>query len=85
MSEVDLVIRGDVVTPDRVIADGYIAVSGEIIESVGEGTPPAAAEVQDCRGNWIIPGVVDGQTHAASQKHAHDTQYGKCIDFAGLF
>ncbi len=67
MSEADLVIRGDVVTPDRVIADGYVAVSGETIESVGEGTPPAAAEVQDCRGSWIIPGVVDGQTHAASQ------------------
>ncbi|MED5574869.1 MAG: allantoinase, partial [Pseudomonadota bacterium] len=64
MSEADLVIRGDVVTPDRVIADGYVAVSGEIIESVVEGTPPAAAEVQDCRGSWIIPGVVDGQTHA---------------------
>ena len=67
MSEADLVRRGHAVTPDRVIGDGYVAVSGETIESVGEGTPPAAAEVQDCRGNWIIPGVVDGQTHAASQ------------------
>ena len=27
MSEADLVIRGDVVTPDRVIADGYVAAS----------------------------------------------------------
>ena len=67
MSKADLVIRGDIVTPERVIADGYIAVIGEVIEAIGEGAPPAAFETQDCRGCWIIPGVVDGQTHAASQ------------------
>ena len=57
MSEADLVIRGDVVTPDRVIADSYVAVSeeGETIESVGEGTPPAAAEVQDCAATGLFP------------------------------
>ena len=67
MSKADLVIRGDIVTPECVIADGYIAVIGEAIEAIGEGAPPAAFETQDCRGCWIIPGVVDGQTHAASQ------------------
>ena len=67
MSSADLVIRGDIVTPDRVISDGYVAVCGETIESVGSGMPPAATETQDCRGCWIIPGVIDGQTHAASQ------------------
>ena len=67
MSKADLVIRGDIVTPERVMADGYIAVIGEAIEAIGEGAPPAAFETQDCRGCWIIPGVVDGQTHAASQ------------------
>ena len=67
MSKADLVIRGDIVTPECVIADGYIAVIGEVIEAIGEGAPPAAFEIQDCRGCWIIPGVVDGQTHAASQ------------------
>ena len=67
MSKADLVIRGDIVTPECVIADGYIAVIGEAIEAIGEGAPPAAFEIQDCRGCWIIPGVVDGQTHAASQ------------------
>ncbi|PPR60896.1 MAG: Allantoinase, partial [Alphaproteobacteria bacterium MarineAlpha4_Bin2] len=67
MSGADLVIRGDVVTPDRVISDGFVAVSGEIIEAVGDGSPPAARETEDWRGCWIIPGIVDGQTHAASQ------------------
>ena len=67
MSKADLVFRGDIVTPESVIADGYIAVIGEVIEAIGEGAPPAAFEIQDCRGCWIIPGVVDGQTHAASQ------------------
>ena len=67
MSNADLVILGDIVTPERVITDGYVAVSGELIESVGEGAPPPASEKQDFRGCWIIPGVVDGQTHAASQ------------------
>ncbi len=67
MSNADLVIRGDIVTPNEVIADGYVAVSGELIEAVGDGPPPFAAETQDFRGCWVIPGVVDGQTHAASQ------------------
>ena len=67
MNSADLVILGDIVTPDRVITNGYVAVSGELIEAVGEGTPPSAAETQDFRGCWVIPGVIDGQTHAASQ------------------
>lgn len=67
MSNADLVIRGDIVTPDKTIMDGYVTVVGEQIEAVGEGVPPAATETQDCRGCWIIPGVIDGQTHAASQ------------------
>jgi allantoinase len=67
MSGADLVIRGDIVTPERVITDGYVVVSGETIEAIGGGAPPSAAETQDFRGCWIIPGVIDGQTHAASQ------------------
>lgn len=47
MSSADLVVRGDIVTPDGVISDGYVSVSGQTIEAVGDGTPPAAAETQD--------------------------------------
>ena len=31
MSNADLVILGDIVTPERVIRDGYVVVSGELI------------------------------------------------------
>ena len=67
MSDFDLVLRGNVVLSDRIVRDGYVAVSGEKIFAVGEGPPPAARESQDFRGHWIVPGVIDGQVHSGSQ------------------
>ena len=67
MTDFDLVLRGNVVLCDRVITDGHVAISGEKIALVGDGTPPAARRSEDFRGSWIIPGVVDGQVHSGSQ------------------
>src|SRR5690606_33062617 len=67
MSDFDLVLRGNIVTSDSILEDGYVAVSGEKIAAVGQGTPPAAREIQDFSGHWIIPGVIDGQVHSGSQ------------------
>jgi len=60
------VILGDLVTTDRVLRDGYVAVRGETIAAIGQGAPPPATETLDHRGRLILPGLVDGHMHTAS-------------------
>jgi allantoinase len=60
------VIVGEVVTSDSIIPRGYIAVRGEIIAAIGEGTPPSAGEIIDYRDKLILPGLVDGHMHTSS-------------------
>lgn len=67
MADFDLVLRGNIVLADRIIDNGFVAVSDGKIAGVGTGAPPAARELIDARGQWIMPGVIDGQVHAASQ------------------
>ncbi len=67
MADFDLVVRGNLVLPDRVIEDGFVAVSDGRIAQVGDGPPPAAADLADARGQWVLPGAIDGQVHSASQ------------------
>lgn len=62
----DRVIIGDVVTADRVIQNGYVAVRGETIAAIGTGTPPPADETLDHAGRFILPGLVDGHMHTSS-------------------
>ncbi|RAI57933.1 dihydroorotase [Roseicella frigidaeris] len=62
----DRVILGDVVLPDAVLRDGYVAVRGEAIAAIGQGTPPPAASVDDHAGRLLLPGLVDGHMHTSS-------------------
>jgi len=62
----DLVILGDVVLSDRVVAGGYVAVRGETIAAIGAGTPPPARRLADHRGKLLMPGLVDGHMHTSS-------------------
>jgi allantoinase len=62
----DLVLLGDVVLSDRVVAGGYVAVRGEAIAAIGEGTPPPALRLADHRGRLLMPGLVDGHMHTSS-------------------
>ena len=39
------VFLGDIVTPGEVLRNGYVASECETIAAMGQGTPPAAAEV----------------------------------------
>ena len=41
----DSLIRGELVLPDRILADGWVAVSAGRIAGIGEGEPPAANPV----------------------------------------
>jgi allantoinase len=67
-SNYDLVVKGTLVLPDRNLPDGWIAVSGGRIAAIGGGTPPPAKSVHDAGSDYVLPGFVDGQTHATSAK-----------------
>ncbi|MCG8510457.1 MAG: dihydroorotase family protein [Rhodospirillales bacterium] len=67
MSDYELVVKGDLVLPDRVVKNGFVAVSGGVIRAIGEGSPPAAAETYDATGKYVLPGAIDGQVHTGSQ------------------
>ncbi|WP_085879387.1 dihydroorotase [Roseisalinus antarcticus] len=69
----DLTIAGRLVLPGGVIADGWLAIADGKIAAIGEGTAPDATEAVAHPGAWILPGAIDGQTHAGSQ-----------IGFAGI-
>ncbi len=62
----DVVIRGRVVTPEAIIEDGWVAVKGGKIHAIGQGEVPDAASVHDTGNAFVLPGIIDGQTHAGS-------------------
>lgn len=64
----DRVIRGDLVLPDRILRDGYVAIRGETIAAIGAGLPPPANAVQEYPGSYILPGLVDGHMHTSSAR-----------------
>src|SRR3546814_12332380 len=69
MSDFDLVVRGNIVEADRIVHDGWVAVSAGKVVARGEGAAPQARDAVDARGTWVIPGVLDGQVHSGSQAH----------------
>lgn len=64
----DLLLNGNIVLPDRILYNGWVAVRGETIAAIGTGPAPEARHTIDAGTDWIIPGIVDGQTHATSYK-----------------
>lgn len=63
---VDLVIKGTVVTPDATLKNGWVAVEGRTIHAVGTGEAPVAKEIYEAGDAYVLPGIIDGQTHAGS-------------------
>ncbi len=62
----DLVVLGTLVLPDRNLPNGWIAVRDGKIAEIGEGERPAATVVHDAGSDFVMPGAIDGQTHATS-------------------
>jgi N-acetylglucosamine-6-phosphate deacetylase len=59
-----LLTGGRVVTPDGVLAPGWIQTSGTQIEAVAPGDPQGqAGNATDVHGQWILPGFVDMHAH----------------------
>ncbi|MBZ9935587.1 amidohydrolase family protein [Mesorhizobium sp. BR1-1-16] len=69
----DLVVKGRVVAPAGIVEGGWIAVSDGLIAAIGTGAAPTASTSRDYGSAYLLPGVIDGQTHAGSQ-----------IGFAGM-
>jgi allantoinase len=61
------IICGRVVTPHAIIESGWIAISDGMIVAIGNGERPAARTVDDHGESYVLPGMIDGQTHAGSQ------------------
>jgi allantoinase len=67
MADFDLAVSGNLVLADRIIKNGFVAVSGGKIALIGRGPAPSAREHFDAQGHWVMPGIIDGQVHAGSQ------------------
>jgi allantoinase len=65
----DLVVRGRVVLPEGVLDDGYVAVHGGRIATIGTAAAgvPAAARTVEVPGSYVLPGVVDTHVHTRSE------------------
>ncbi|MDR3471147.1 MAG: amidohydrolase family protein [Devosia sp.] len=61
------VVTGRIVTPSGIIENGWIALDGPKIAAIGQGQPPQATKIDEHKGAYVLPGVIDGQTHAGSQ------------------
>ncbi len=57
-----VIMGGRVAAPDRVLDDGWVAVSDGRIAGVGSGTPPSGEHV-DVGGALVVPGFIDTHCH----------------------
>jgi allantoinase len=62
----DLLLRGDLVLSDGVVADGHVGIRAGRIAAIGQGVAPPARTVADHRGRLVMPGLVDGHMHTSS-------------------
>lgn len=83
MGMADLLIRGNVVTPSGVLEDGWVTVKGEKIAAVGTGTEPPASQRLDAGTSYVMPGLIDGQTHAGSQFGFSGVEFATKAGIAG--
>jgi allantoinase len=83
MTDFDLVVRGRIVLADDTIEEGYLAIANGRISRIGRDAPPSAKDLMDCRGQWIMPGVVDGQVHTGSQRDKEGLGRGSQAAAAG--
>jgi allantoinase len=67
MTALDLIIKGDLVLPDRVIRNGWLGVAGQrIVDIYSEAPTIQAARTLDHSGHLILPGGIDPHVHAYS-------------------
>lgn len=63
----DIVLKGNLVLSDRIVENGYVAISEGRIALVGQGEAPSSNVSESYQGCWLFPGVIDSQVHSRSQ------------------
>jgi dihydroorotase len=86
MSRVDLAVRGGrVVSPAGTVEAG-IAVKDGVIVAIGDDRSlPAADEIVDARGRYVLPGVIDSHVHfrEPGDEHKEDWDTGTAAAACG--
>lgn len=62
----DLTVRGTLVLPEGPLEKAWIGIKDGKIVAIGTGESPASTNSFDAGDDLVIPGVIDGQTHATS-------------------
>ncbi|HUU62016.1 MAG TPA: dihydroorotase [Acidimicrobiia bacterium] len=85
MAEI-LLVGGLVATPQGAVA-ADVRLAGEIVAEVGPGLDRDCAEVVDCTGCWVGPGLVDPHVHLREpgQEWKEDIESGSQAAVAGGF
>jgi 5-methylthioadenosine/S-adenosylhomocysteine deaminase len=71
MQDADLIIKnGTILTMDSknsIFENGFLAIRGDRISNIGTGDMPSikATKIIDAKGGLVLPGLVNGHTHAA--------------------
>ncbi len=71
MQDADLIIKnGTILTMDfknSILENGFLAIRGDRISHMGTGDMPSikATKIIDAKGGLVLPGLVNGHTHAA--------------------
>ena len=71
MQDADLIIKnGTILTMDSknsILENGFLAIRGDSISHIGTGDMPSikADKIIDAKGGLVLPGLVNGHTHAA--------------------
>jgi N-acetylglucosamine-6-phosphate deacetylase len=60
---VTVLCGASVVTPDGVLPDGWVVVSGSAITAIGAGPPPSGEPLLSLDGGWLLPGFIDLHVH----------------------
>ena len=68
-----LLAGGRVVTPEGVLSDAWLEITGDRITSVGSVRPSVDAPVIDLQGAWVLPGYVDVHMHGGGGHSVADS------------
>jgi N-acetylglucosamine-6-phosphate deacetylase len=61
-----MISGGRIVTPDGILADGWLQTDGRTIARLGSGEPPEPGD-RELDGAWVVPGFVDIHVHGGGR------------------
>ena len=83
--EYDLLIKGNVVLPDRVVYDAVIAIIGGKISHIDEtNSDLLGKETIDATGSYLLPGAIDAHVHCFSALQEGFTNAGYSAAAGGV-